>query len=199
VNAGISISTSNNNIIGGAVGGAGNLISGNGLAGHFAPGINVNLSSTGNQILGNTIGADISGVLPIPNVHSGVFLSASGNTVGGTATGAGNRLAFNGVAGVTVSSAAGNAIRGNAIVANAGQGIDLGDNGSVAPNDTGDGDTGANNLQNFPVLTVANPSTVVAGTLNSTSNTTFGLDFFANTACDASGNGEGSATLDRRT
>ena len=68
----------------------------------------------------------------------------------------------------------------------------------VTANDAGDGDTGANNLQNFPVLTSADGtlnSMVVSGTLNSTANSTFRLEFFTNAACDASGNGEGQFYL----
>lgn len=65
----------------------------------------------------------------------------------------------------------------------------------MTPNDPGDGDTGANNLQNFPVLTVVSSSsgsTTIAGTLNSTASTSFDLQFFANPSCDLFGNGEGA-------
>ena len=66
----------------------------------------------------------------------------------------------------------------------------------MTPNDAGDGDAGANNLQNFPVLTSATSgSTTIEGTLNSASNTQFRLEFFANTACDPSGFGEGETFL----
>ena len=63
---------------------------------------------------------------------------------------------------------------------------------NVTANDLGDGDTGPNNLQNFPVLTASAGG--VQGTLNGIPNTTFRIEFFSNTTCDASGNGEG-ATL----
>lgn len=76
-----------------------------------------------------------------------------------------------------------------------GLGIDLGTVG-VTPNDPGDGDAGANNLQNFPVLTNAYGSltggAAVTGTLNSTPNSTFRVEFFANFTCDPSGFGEGN-------
>ena len=63
----------------------------------------------------------------------------------------------------------------------------------MTPNDTGDADTGANNLQNFPVLTAGSGG--VQGTLNSSANGTFTIQFFGNAACDGSGNGEGETFL----
>ena len=68
----------------------------------------------------------------------------------------------------------------------------------VTPNDVGDGDTGPNNLQNFPVITAAmsaGGTTTVQGTLNSTANTQFRIEFFANPTCDDSGNGQGQTFL----
>src|SRR5207244_153852 len=68
----------------------------------------------------------------------------------------------------------------------------------VTPNDACDGDTGGNNFQNFPVLISASSSaggTNIQGTLNSTANTSFTLEFFSNTTCDPSGNGEGQTFL----
>ena len=143
------------------------------------------------------MGAD--GTTPLGNQNAGVRLSASlGNsTVGGTVAGAGNIIANNSLAGVVVGSDVGNAIEGNAIFANGQLGIDLSDDG-VTPNDVGDGDTGANNLQNFPLLTSAVNTaglTTVVGSLNSTATTTFRVELFANAACDASGNGEGQTFL----
>ena len=58
----------------------------------------------------------------------------------------------------------------NSIFNNDALGIDLGTNGAVTTNDTGDPDTGPNNLQNFPVLVSLSfsPGNVtVNGTLNS--------------------------------
>ena len=85
------------------------------------------------------------------------------------------------------------AILGNSISGNAGpRGIDLGGDG-VTANDAGDADEGPNNRQNFPVLTGGGGG--VQGTLNSFPNATFRIEFFGNTACDASGNGEGETFL----
>ncbi len=48
--------------------------------------------------------------------------------------------------------------------------------------------------QNFPELTSAtsdDTQTTIEGTLNSTPNTTFRLEFFSNPSCDPSGFGQG--------
>ena len=82
----------------------------------------------------------------------------TGNRVGGTALGAGNTIANNASLGIRVAPTAGtNAILGNAIYANSGLGIDLADDG-VTTNDVGDGDSGPNDLLNFPVITSATAS-----------------------------------------
>jgi hypothetical protein len=66
--------------------------------------------------------------------------------------------------------------------------IDLGRDG-VTPNDPApDADAGANNLQNFPVLTsaIATPSQLtVTGTLSSVPSTSFRVELFASPAADA--------------
>ena len=66
-----------------------------------------------------------------------------------------------------------------------------------------DGDTGPNNLQNFPVITSAGSSAItgggfvntIPGSLNSTASTTFTLEFFTNTALDSTTSGEGETFL----
>ena len=66
------------------------------------------------------------------------------------------------------------------------------------PNDPGDPDSGANNGQNYPVITAAGTSggsTTISGSLNSSPNATFALDFFASTQCDPSLYGEGARFL----
>jgi uncharacterized repeat protein (TIGR01451 family) len=58
--------------------------------------------------------------------------------------------------------------------------------------------TGGNNLQNFPVITsvlTSDGTTTISGTLNSTPNTQFFIEFFSNPACDTLGNGEGQTFL----
>ena len=100
----------------------------------------------------------------------------------------------------------GNSIHSNvASFSNDGLGIDLNGAGNetdptdgVTTNDAGDPDDGGNRLQNFPVLTTvfsSGGSTTIVGTLNSTPNTTFSVEFFSNTACDPSGYGEGETFI----
>jgi len=103
-----------------------------------------------------------------------------------------------------VTGGKGLAILGNSIFSNNGLGTvieidaDLSTTDGVNPNDLGDGDTGGNGLQNFPVLTSAtasNGNITLSGTLNSIPKTTFRVEFFDNTALEPSGNGEGQTYL----
>ncbi|MEG4202680.1 S8 family serine peptidase [Microcoleus sp. Pol7_A1] len=193
--SGISVWTTNN-IIGGKTLAARNIISGNLNDGIYIEGQNAN----NNLIEGNYIGSDITGTKSLPNINSGIsFRNAPNNTVGGTNSEAGNLIfgnVRNGIF-VTGSGATGNAILSNSIRSNNLQGIDLGNNG-LTLNDLGDGDTGANNLQNFPELTSAISSggnTTIKGKINSTPNTNLRVEFFSNQNTDFSGYGEGEKFL----
>jgi hypothetical protein len=95
-------------------------------------------------------------------------------------------------------------VQGNSIHDNAGLGIDLGGaypspgpNG-VTLNDS-QGHSGPNNWQNFPVLGVAEAGSVttITGTFTEAAepNTTLTLDFYANSAADPSGYGQGQRYL----
>jgi hypothetical protein len=200
--AGVLISDAPGNTIGGTMAGAGNVISGNGgnCESNGCPGVWIKIFSggaTNNVVQGNFIGTDLGGTIDLGNSEQGVLVSnTSDNTIGGMASGAGNTIAFNGDDGVSVEDGGtGNAILSNSIFSNAGLGIDLGTD-RVTANDAGDGDTGPNNLQNFPVLTAATGnSTTIEGTLNSMPNTEFHLEFFSNTDCDPSDHGEGETFL----
>lgn len=194
---GIVIS-SDNHLIGGLVAGAQNVISGNGVG--IRIGGFISSAPRGNVIQGNLIGLNAQGTAPLPNNHQGIlFSNAENNTVGGTQAGAGNKIAFNGSSGVLVFEGNGNSIRGNSIFSNSRLGIDLGTDG-VNANDLTDSDTGPNNLQNFPVLTSVSSggaSTTIQGTLKSTPNTIFQIDFYSSAALDPSGNGEGGLPFGR--
>jgi hypothetical protein len=96
-----------------------------------------------------------------------------------------NIISANEYAGVGLygDTATGNRILSNSIFTNGDLGIDLNDDGSTA-NDPGDADTGANDLQNKPVLSSAKKSatgtTTIKGSLNSTPNKIFKVRFFSN-------------------
>jgi hypothetical protein len=71
----------------------------------------------------------------------------------------------------------------------------------VTANDTGDGDGGENNLQNFPVLSSATRTgdkTTIKGTLDSTLLKTFTIQFFSSPLADSSGHGEGKKYLGQK-
>lgn len=131
------------------------------IAGNIADGIvafpnQVLLSSTF-SIQGNFIGLAADGASPLGNGRNGIFLTggSQGITIGGTAAGTGNTIAFNNGRGVLLQSGAfGIPVLSNAIFGNGGPGIDLNQDGPT-PNDDGDTDGGANNLQNFPEISYA--------------------------------------------
>jgi len=192
--SGIVIDLSTNNTIGGSSPGEGNLISGNGETGILI----TESGTSGNRILGNLIGTDLSGESPLGNAQDGIRIqnNAASNTIGGSEPGSSNRIAYNGSSGVYLESGTSNTVEGNLLWDNAGLGIDLAPQG-VTPNDAGDADTGANGLQNFPVLNavIGGSSTTVGGSLESLADTTYRLEFFASPTCDASGYGEGRTYL----
>lgn len=91
------------------------------------------------------------------------------NLIGGTVDGSGNRIAFNGGAGVLVASGAGNTILGNSISANLADGI------VVLP--------GANANQPAPRLTQivrVGRSIRLMGVVRGIPSTTYRVEFFAN-------------------
>jgi hypothetical protein len=179
--AGIRINTRGNDLID-------NVISGNAVVGAY---YGSGLVDDGGIVRGNRIGTDAAGLLPLGNGGWGLHLLAGGVQVGGLGAGEANVIAFNGTTfqgGVYVESGLTNAIRGNSIHDNAGLGIDLSPIGATA-NDEGDGDTGANDRQNFPVLesvtttTVVSGGVIVEGLLHAAPGTSYEVDFFSNDAC----------------
>ena len=152
----------------------------------------VSVLGPGAVIEGNWIGVGIDGTTLDGNGR-GVQVLGSNVTIGGSSAAAGNRIQGNGV-GVHVAGGTGTTIRHNSIDGSTTLGIDLGfPQDGVTPNDAGDPDTGANDLQNFPVL---NPdissATVVGGTLNSDPAGDYTIDVYDSPACDPTGNGEGT-------
>ena len=180
--------------IGGPGAGEGNLISGNNAAG-----VVIRNSPSGVLVRGNGIGINKNGEAR-GNGTAGVrIFDAAGNTIGGPNPADANTIAFNGTPGVDIDrndptdpnfeEPVGNQVLRNSIHDNGGLGIDLsiGQVFGRTANDPGDGDTGPNNLQNFPVLASAvdgGGSTAVSGTLNSTPGAAYTLRFWSNPTGD---------------
>lgn len=178
---GVHLDTTESNVIGGTQPGQRNVVSGNAFYGialdYFPP--------FENRIIGNFIGTDPSGSFAVPNGIGIAIIDAHDNAIG--EPGAGNTIAFNGGPGVL--DVGFNAVRGNAIFANGGLGID-GGLGLPNPNvPCGE--------ENIPVLLTATGGgerTRIQGTLNSKFPLSI-LDFYANSSCDPSGYGEGQRYL----
>jgi hypothetical protein len=196
---GVTILMGEFNCIGAALPEARNLISGNTLDGVVLGG--GSYTPKGNVVQSNLIGTDVTGQNALGNGRFGIALAATADsTFIGGATAQGNVIAYNGDNGVCGMLGIRNAILSNSIHTNGDIGIDLNQDG-VTPNDPGDGDTGPNTLQNFPVLTSANStgtSITIDGSLNSTAATDFYIEFFSNVDCDISGYGEGETLLGSR-
>jgi CSLREA domain-containing protein len=168
------------NLIGGPATAARNLISGN-----FDDGVHL-LDGNTNRVENNYLGTDASGSRPLGNTL-GVFLEdGNRNTVVGNLVKA-NTIAFNEDEGVEIrADSTRTRILSNSIFSNTELGIafgDFGDGDGPTPNDPGDADTGANGLQNKPAIrsaVTASSTTTLKGRLDSTPNTSFIVQFFAN-------------------
>jgi uncharacterized repeat protein (TIGR01451 family) len=138
--------TGDNNSIGGVSPSDRNLISGNSTDG-------IVISSNGNEIGGNWIGTDGTGVADLGNGGHGIYVAATAasNKIGFPQP---NRIAFNQEGVELDTTGIGTTIRTNEIFSNSTAAIDLGADGLTA-NDAIDADTGANNLQNFPTISTA--------------------------------------------
>ena len=194
--------------IGGAAAGAGNLISGNSIGILF-------FGSTGNPVVtnlviqGNLIGTDVTGSAPLGN-SDGIILTngVSDNLIGGTTPGSGNIIAYNGGGVVIASKAAvswpaadgyGNSMLGNSMYNNRQYPVCCGFGSEIVlirdPSDPPG--QGPNGLQAAPVLAAADAgaTTTVTGSLSSSANNTFRIEFFASPGPDAAGNPEGQRYL----
>ncbi len=192
---GVAIDGGRDNTIGGTGADAGNVIGGNGGCGILISGA----GATGNLVEGNLIGATASGDTEFfsteyyydGNDQGGIYIDSGGdNTVGGTAAGAGNTIAYNEGPGVVVTgnTAVGDEIVGNDIFNNLRQAIDIRGDGvtynSPVPR------VGPNNFQNFPIV-VATAAGRLEGWLDgSTPDATFRVDIFASTGYGPGGAGE---------
>lgn len=163
---------------------------GNNISGNLYNGIQL-YDAHKNSIVGNTIG-----VQNAPNLLHGIRIKIGfDNSIGGVVQGEGNLISYNMGDGVWVESGKDNAILGNSIFENAELGIDL-DLGGVSRNDADDKDTGANNLQNFPVLYKDSSPTLIKGILIGEKSLAGGskkyrIEVFGSSTADPTGHGEG--------
>ena len=170
--------------------------------------------SAGDSVDNNLVGTHPDGVQPRPNTRDGIHIEASDNLVrenlvqfnvrnGIEVDGTGNEITantvwYNVLRGVEIFAGTDNPIVGNSIDQNGELGIDLTRLG-VTANDPGDGDGGANDRMNFPVVASAGESGgntfVTVGIRRGLANTQFQLEFFASDACDGSNQGEAATPL----
>jgi uncharacterized repeat protein (TIGR01451 family) len=186
--SGVTVDSSDYNVIGSDQAGTGNTISGNKFAG-----IEVS-KATGNQIFNNAIGTDINGTKNFGNEDDGIQIAFGANQTSVGKPGAGNVIKFNKGAGVLVADSIKNRISANSIYSNVELGIDLYSNGhGVTPNDESDSDVGSNDLQNFPTLIFADgPFPLrVLGMLHSKPNETYTIEIFGAGVPDSTKYGEG--------
>jgi len=172
---GIAIwSGAQSNLIGGSSIGAGNVISGNDLAGITIG----NPGTAENLIEGNCVGLNASYEAALPNAAAGisVYNGAQSNFIGGVTLGAPNVIASNLADGIQFwDVASNNTARGNSMFGNNGAGIEL--------------YNGGNRSASAPVLTsaVLTTSTAISGSLTSFANTTYQIDFYSSPASPAQG------------
>jgi len=184
---GIYFYGSGTNLVGGAVQGAGNIISGN-----YQEGLSIGYGgANGNTIQGNFIGTKADGVSPLGNqLHNIDFHdTASNNLVGGSTPAADNHIAFvqnSSYDGVRIRAGClGNFVSRNSIFSNGFLGIVIGSIAGV-------------NTSNMVVLTEAvsaGETTGVQGTLSTYPNGQFLIQFYDNIAPNPSGYGEGLTYL----
>ncbi|MFO7682633.1 MAG: Calx-beta domain-containing protein [Chloroflexota bacterium] len=177
-----------NSVIGGPSPDDGNVISGSGMVG----GSGIHLWGSGAIVRHNHIGVGANGTTPLGNIN-GIHIGGVSNTIQD------NLIAHNS-SGILVEQGNGNAIFGNSIYSN-GMGIDLSPAG-VTLNDSGDSDIGANNLQNYPVLTlggITGSNTRAIGMLDSLPHKTYTIQLYSNPACDLTGYGQGRTYIGQGT
>ncbi|TAH53793.1 MAG: hypothetical protein EYC68_01775 [Chloroflexota bacterium] len=156
-----------------------NLIDNNVISGQRKFGILVFKSANKTTIQNNRLGVAATSDANLGNGLHAIELQTNNNSV------VNNRIAFSAKDGIHVKSGVNNALRRNEIFGNKISGINLASEG-FTPNDTGDGDGGANNLQNFPSVSSAQhdgSTLAVSGKLNSRPNTRYTIDLFHSPSC----------------
>ncbi len=189
--AGIEIDGSLSNEIGGTDPGDADVISDNGDWGVTINGANENV------VEGDFIGTDSTGTLELGNARGGVDFSqgASYNTLGGTAADAGDLITDNSGPGVVVTGdqadndqSNGDQITADRIFGNAGQAIDLGDDG-VSPNRSFN-QGGPNDWQNSPLMVVTAGGEIQGWLGESEPQQTYRIDVYASAGYGPGDSGE---------
>lgn len=193
---GIFCETSNN-YIGTNLVGTGNIIVDNGAGIYFTEGADFN------KVLFNSIGVGLEDGAAIGNTNMGIRLEgADNNIIGSTDQKFGNIIAYNG-AGITLESGAtiatNNTFIGNLIFENSIQGIDIGNDGTVLPNDGGL-DPGEQNVgMDFPEITISencnDTETITTYTVSVPPVSSYRIEFFSVEAGDDNDHGEGDKFL----
>jgi titin len=174
---GVNLATVAGNTIGGTTAGDRNVISGNDGSGIDFSGNPAN-GIVGNLVVGDYIGTDKFGESAVGNVNGISISAASGNTVGGIASGAANLISGNTSIGIQISSslARGNTVLGNLI------GTDKDGSTLLASADTTSG---------LPVGILINdsPANLIGGTMAGARNVISGFGVAVNiSSFNASGN-----------
>jgi hypothetical protein len=158
--------------------------------------IGVNAAGVGVAAHANNVGIEIGGAsaehvigfAPTQNLQTGTFS---------------NDIRNNNTAGINLNAFAGSyiSIRGNRLEANGrdgtGLGIDLGSLGALA-NDSGDGDSGPNTLQNHPVIKLSSPNGVtrqVTAALSTSASQSLRIDFYRSPQCPNGATGANATTF----
>lgn len=148
-------------------------------------GILIQNDSYGANIRYNRIGTNADGGAGLPNTTGIKIENGSDNSI------TDNQIAYNGD-GVIVQQGTGNRITANSIYNSTRLALDLYPTG-VTINDTGDTDSGANNLQNYPVISAAGNSgtaSLIQASFIGAPNTYYDFDYYSTPFCDPSGHGE---------
>ncbi len=191
-----------------------NVISNNGVGGIDLSSYDINAAGATSNITfqGNKVGVAADSITPAPNIGYGIKNTHVPGQIliGGANFGDGNIIAHNTRAGVIIQSfAKSTTIIGNSIHSNDGLGIELraafedsydtDEPDVVTMNDSGDGDSGANDLLNFPIINMFSgigTSLSYDVNLDVPSNIEgYRIEFFKNTSADPSGYGEGEIYL----
>ena len=154
---------------------------------------NIDVLDSSSAVIDNNLIGIGAGGQPMGGLD-GIYMSP-----GSSASIRNNIISNNSSDGIVIFGNASAAIYANSIFNNAGQAIDLGGN-NVSLNDVGDGDSGPNDLLNFPVINSVSADGSASLnydiTLDVPANTPgYRIDFFKNSAADPTGHGEGEIYL----